>query len=152
MTILMPTSRLRDWLIAIAIAAALLLAPRALRAEDVGEADSIAARQVISQQIEAFKAGDHARAYSYAAPTIKDMFPTVDAFIAMVRGGYMPLYAPQSFQFGRDAAVADGIHQELIVTDASGRQWQAVYTLRRDADGAWKITGVKMNPWNGASA
>jgi hypothetical protein len=121
------------------------------RAGDVTESDRGPVRMAIESQIEAFKAGNHDLAYSFAAPSIQRIFPSVDRFIAMVKGGYDPLYSPESYYFGRDTDISGTIHQEVIVTDRNGRQWQAVYTLQRQEDGSWKITGVKMNPYTGAS-
>jgi uncharacterized membrane protein YedE/YeeE len=118
----------------------------------VSPADTQATRSVIDDQINAFKAGDGARAYSHAGPGIKQTFTTVERFITMVQTGYMPLYAPQSYQFGRNALISGLVFQELLVTDADGKVWQAVYTLQRQPDGTWKITGVKLDPYNGVSA
>ena len=140
-----------------AAALAILLAatppmPGEATAQHVIEADQIAIQTVIRDQIEAFRAGDHERAYSHAAPTIKGIFPTVERFIEMVQRGYMPLYRPAEYHFGRSLEADGEIHQEVIVTDESGKLWQAVYTLRRQDDGSWKVTGVKLNPHKGASA
>ena len=121
-------------------------------AQQVGDADSTAIQGVIHDQIEAFKAGDDERAYSFAAPSIREIFPTVDRFIEMVQQGYRVLYRPAEYRFGRSTEVDGEIYQEVIATDEAGKLWQAVYTLRRQADGSWKITGVKLNPFSGASA
>ena len=118
----------------------------------VGEAETRLTQGVISDQIAAFKSGDSERAYSHAAPNVKIVFPTADRFIAMVQTGYTPLYNPDSFVFGRNALIGEQIHQELIVTDHAGKQWQAVYSLQLQGDGSWRITGVKLNPYSGASA
>jgi Domain of unknown function (DUF4864) len=113
--------------------------------------DAEAARQVIEDQLQAFSAGDHERAYSHASPGIRQIFPTVDSFIDMVRNGYGAIYQSQGHSFGRNLMVGGEIHQEVIVTGPDGKQWQAVYTLARQADGRWRITGVKMNPFKGLS-
>jgi hypothetical protein len=128
------------------------LAQTAHAQETPSPADTTATQDVIGDQIAAFKAGDGARAYSHAAPGIKQVFTTVDRFMAMVQTGYLPLYNPESYTFGRNALIGGQVHQEVIVTDPSGKQWQAVYTLARQDDGSWKITGVKLNPYKGASA
>jgi hypothetical protein len=125
---------------------------KALAQDAVPDTDSLATQQVIGGQIEAFKAGDGAKAYSYAAPSIKQVFTTVDIFMNMVQTGYMPLYKPESYVFGKNALISGQVHQEVLVTDAQGKQWQAVYTLMRQDDGSWKVTGVKLNPYNGVSA
>ncbi|MEC9343924.1 MAG: DUF4864 domain-containing protein [Pseudomonadota bacterium] len=121
-------------------------------AADTPEADRLATQNVIEQQITAFQAGDHERAYSLAAPGVKSVFPTVERFIDMVTTGYKPVYDPESYVFGRSIEQSGTIHQEVLVTDWEGRTWQAVYTLARQEDGSWKITGVKLNPYKGVSA
>lgn len=118
----------------------------------VPQADALATQQVISDQIAAFKSGDAARAYSHASPSIKQVFTTVERFMAMVQTGYMPLYNPENVVFGRNALISGQVHQEVIVTDPQGKQWQAVYTLVREPDGSWKINGVKLNPYQGVNA
>src|SRR5215212_3591118 len=69
--------------------------------ERVSPADVIASvRRVISDQIAAFKANNGERALSFAAPSIRTAFPTADVFMAMVRGGYAPVYRPSQVTFG----------------------------------------------------
>ncbi len=153
----MRTDRKRRWTLRMVqpvmwMAAVLTFAtPHAASAGQVADADSASIQNVIESQIRAFKAGDNDQAYSYAAPVIQRLYPNVERFIAMVQSGYLPLYNPESFVFGRSIDVEGAVHQELIVTDETGKQWQAVYTMQRQDDGSWKITGVKMNPYSGAS-
>lgn len=111
----------------------------------------IAVQSVIEDQINAFKTKDYDRAFSHAAPTIKQIFKTTDRFIGMVKNGYEPLYNPGSYAFSRSIEQGGSVYQEVIVTDQSGKQWQAVYTLKQQDDGTWKITGVKMEPTQGAA-
>lgn len=149
----MPTSRVSfHSLRLVAIIVFLVSFALSAFAADTAPADRQATRNVIESQIGAFKAGDHDRAYSYAAPGIRQAFPTLDRFIGMVTSGYRPVYDPESYVFGRSVEESGQIHQEVIVTDRDGKTWQAVYTLQKQADGAWKITGVKLNPFKGASA
>jgi Domain of unknown function (DUF4864) len=115
------------------------------------EADSIATKNVIEDQLEAFRAHDLTRAYSHAAPNIRTIFPTVELFSTMVENGYGAIYSPQSYVFGRSRLQGDEIYQEVIITDANGKQWQAVYSLMRQDNGNWQITGVRLNPYKGVS-
>ena len=108
-------------------------------------------QSVIRDQISAFQSRDYERAFSHAAPTIKQIFKTKENFIRMVKTGYMPLYDPDAYIFGRNFNLDGTIHQEVIATDEKGKQWQAVYTLKKQPDGSWKITGVKMEPYQGAA-
>ncbi len=112
--------------------------------------DEVAIQSVIRDQLSAFQAQDYERAFSHAAPTIKQIFKNTDNFIGMVKNGYAPLYSPDSFSFSRSLKQGETMYQEVLVTDQAGKQWQAVYTLKQ-VDGVWKITGVKMEPYQGAS-
>lgn len=111
----------------------------------------VAVQSVIEDQISAFQSKDYDRAFSHAAPTIKQIFKTTDRFIGMVKNGYQPLYNPESYAFSRSIEQGGSVYQEVIVTDQNGKQWQAVYTLKQQDDGSWKITGVKMEPTQGAA-
>ena len=113
--------------------------------------DENAVQSVIEDQINAFQAKDYDRAFSHAAPTIKQIFKTTDRFVSMVKNGYQPLYNPDSYAFSRSIEQGGSVYQEVIVTDKNGKQWQAVYTLKQQEDGSWKITGVKMEPTQGAA-
>ncbi len=112
-----------------------------------GEPDIKAAQGAIASQIEAFKAGENDKAFSYAAPSIAMMFPTVDAFMTMVEGGYKPVQKPQQFSFGRARELgSQQIMQEVLVTGPDGKDYMAVYQLLRQRDGSWKISGVSLAP------
>ncbi len=117
------------------------------------EAAQTPAQMTIQNQIQAFRSGDDALAYSYAAPSIAGFFPTVDSFMAMVKNGYAPLWNPQHFQFGKSKEVsAEQVLQEVEVIAKDGSSWKALYTLIKLPDGSWKISGVQLLKADGASA
>jgi hypothetical protein len=123
---------------ALALLVALLigLAAPACAADDVA-----AAQSVIRAQEQAFGRDDPAAAYSHAAPSIQDIFPDAETFMAMVRNSYAPVYRHRGFEFG-DARTADGkIAQRVHILDADGVPWEALYTLELQPDGSLKITG-----------
>ena len=128
-----------------------LLAFVQAQAQTSKTSDEVAIQSVIDDQINAFQSKDYDRAFSHAAPTIKQIFKTTDNFVGMVKNGYAPLYNPDSYAFSRSIEQGGSVYQEVIVTDQNGKQWQAVYTLKKQEDGSWKITGVKMEPTQGAA-
>ena len=111
------------------------------RAAALDDADRAAVQSVIEQQLQAFLRDDGAAAYSFAAPSIKEMYPSVDAFMAMVRQGYPPVYRPRSYSFGELTEEPGYLEQAVEIVDGEGSFWMAVYTLRQEPDGSWKITG-----------
>jgi hypothetical protein len=118
-----------------------------------GEAEIRAAQSTINSQIKAFLAKDHASAYSYAAPNVKRLFPTLDAFMGMVTGGYEPVYRPRNYTFGKVEELSPtSIIQEVLLVGPDGRDYRAVYTLERQPDGVYRITGVSLLAANSLSA
>ena len=105
-------------------------------------------KALIQQQIQAFLRDDANAAYSFAAPGIKAMFPDKDAFFAMVKKSYAPVYHPGNYAFGRNRSVDDGatIYQEVLITDSDGKDWSAIYQVTRQPDGSYKINGVQIVP------
>jgi hypothetical protein len=113
-----------------------------LRAESLSAADKSAFQGIISGQIDAFRAGDGPKAYSYAAPMIRQTFPNPDMFMNMVRQGYQPVYRPQSFTFGEAGFSASGRPiQKVTVVGPDGITYEAIYTMERQPDGTWQISG-----------
>ncbi len=110
-----------------------------------GEAEVAAAQATVGNQIEAFRAGDDARAYGYAAPGIRRIFPTLDAFMAMVKGAYQPVYKPQRYSFGpAEEPGADTVLQRVQLTGPDGKDYEALYSVQRQPDGTYLINGVSL--------
>ncbi len=125
--------------------AALFMSVSVVRADTLSEADKSAFRSVIGSQIEAFLADDGVAAYSHAAPMIKQIFPTPDTFMNMVRQGYQPVYRPQSYKFGEAGFSASGRPiQRVTVVGPDGLTYEAIYTMEQQPDGSWQINGCAL--------
>lgn len=105
-------------------------------------------RHVIEKQIEAFLNDDAEAAYAFAAPGIQARYPDKDAFFAMVKKSYQPVYHPGNFAFGRSKNIENGamILHEVLIEGEDGKDWKAVYQLLRQPDGTYKIGGVVIVP------
>lgn len=104
-----------------------------------------AAQTAITGQLEAFLSGDGSAAYSFAAPNIKRIFPTEDAFMRMVRTAYPQVNSPRSYSFGRAQMTGPGtLAQQVLITGPDGKEYEAVYTLALQEDGTFQITGVHL--------
>lgn len=136
---------LHPFLLAMAVALTLFGSP-ALRAEPVTAADTKSVKNVVEAQLAAFAADDAKRAFSYAAPSIREMFGSADRFMAMVRGGYPVVYRPQAVTFLNPEWVQGQLVQGVHLTDAGGALWLAVYRLERQADKTWRISGCEVQP------
>ncbi len=109
---------------------------------------------MILRQQEAFRHDDAAGAYAEAAPAIRSIFGSPETFIGMVRQGYgrglpqPPLRVRHRRGPARRKPRAGGAHPG----PGRHRLGGALYTLERDGDGAWRITGCRLRKAPGASA
>ena len=119
----------------------LLARPLPASADDGPEG---AIRAVIGSQIEAFRVDDGSTAYSFAAPELQRIFPTADVFMSMVRSGYQPVYRPRSIAYGRLKVLNGAYVQEVFVVGPDGDTYTALYALKQQPDGSWKISGCSI--------
>lgn len=115
------------------------VSPPSAKADDTADI-----RAIIEGQLLAFRADDAEKAYSFAAPIIKEIFPTQDSFIEMVRKGYPQVYRSKSFEFGTLDDTDYGLAQFVSITDEAGQKWTALYTVEKQKDGSWKISGCRI--------
>lgn len=109
-------------------------------------ADQRAMIGTIQAQLDAFRTDNGARAFSYATPQLRALFRTPENFMAMVRGGYQPVYRPQSVEF-LDARIVQGrIGQAVRFVGSDGRAVIAIYTMEQQPDGSWRIAAVQLIP------
>lgn len=114
-------------------------------AGEPSSAEKQAFEQVISGQLEAFKANDGPLAYSFAAPIVTKIFPTVDIFMAMVKRGYQAVYTNSKYKFGElTTDILGRPAQHVTITAGDGKRYEAVYSMEKQPDGNWKIAGVQM--------
>ena len=128
--------------------AAILSATLALPAF-AGEAEIRSAQSAIDGQLKALLADDGAAAYSFAAPNIKRIFPTVEAFMGMVTNGYAPVRRPKTYAFGKvEETGPTSVIQQVLIVGPDGKDYEAVYTLELQPDGTHKITGCSLRASN----
>jgi len=121
-----------------------LLASLSAAQSPVEKSHKTAIAGVIGAQMDAFRHDDGEKAFSYAAPSIRGMFQTPQTFMAMVRGGYPAVYRPREVEFLEPRPDGADILQPVRVTGPDGESVIAIYRMRRQADGSWKIAGVNI--------
>jgi hypothetical protein len=114
-------------------------------AEPINATDRAEFQRIITAQITAFRADDGLAAYDFAAPVVRNIFPTPDIFMAMVKQGYPQVYRPQSFKFTE--ALMDPLgrpSQKMMVVGPDGKSYIALYTMEKQPDGTWRIAGCTL--------
>ena len=105
----------------------------------------------ISRQIDAFRADDFARAFTFASPGIQGIFGTPETFGSMVRNGYPMVWRPSELRYLDLIEQGGRMHQRVQITDAEGRVHLLDYEMI-EVGGAWKINGVTLLEAPGAGA
>ena len=116
----------------------------AAAAEKLPPTDIRAIEKLIRDQIDAFGRDDAERAFGYASPDIQRMFGTPDNFMRMVRDNYEPVYRAGSVQFIRLDSVDGQWVQTVQLVDEEGRVWRALFTVKRQANRMWKVSGCQL--------
>lgn len=109
-------------------------------------ADRSAIREVITQQLEAFRQDNAAGAFALTSPGIQAKFQTAERFLRMVRTSYPAVYRPQQVVF-RDLEVLEGqATQEVLFVGPDGVPVRAFYPMEPQPDGTWKTDGCYLAP------
>jgi len=100
-------------------------------------------QDVIHNQIQAFRDGDAAVAFSYSASSFHDAFKTADDFfVTIANAGYEPLIDSQSETFGSyDQVSPDMVYQDVKFVAKDNQYYDAIYGLKREPDG-WRVEAV----------
>ena len=124
--------------------AGLGFAPSGRAAVPASDAEQV--QSVVRAQLAAFAADDGERAFSFAAPELRQMFGTSALFMRMVRASYPVVYRPASVTFLQPKPDQDVVLQPVQMTDAKGASWLAMYRVQRQADKSWRIAGCILVP------
>ncbi len=132
------------WLKRLAPAVALLLLQAfawPANAQSLTSADEKSVRAVVEGQLAAFAKDDARKAFSFAAPNVREAVGSAPDFLSMVRRDYPVVYRPSSVAFLKVEGKDGDAIQRVQMLDASGNSWLALYSLARQKDKSWLITG-----------
>jgi len=109
------------------------------------EAQEEPIQAVIESQIAALQADDFALAFSFASPTIKQLFGTPENFGLMVKDGYPMVYRPSDVDMQELREIAGNLWQRVRVVDQAGKTWFLDYMMIETPEG-WQINAVQILP------
>ena len=107
-----------------------------------------AIRRTIDAQRKALKAGDATKAFSFASPGIREQFETPEKFLAMVRNGYGALIGARYVEFLEGAVIDGAVIQPLRLVAPDNSVLVALYSMEKQKDGRWRISGCVLAPSN----
>ncbi|MGB4115448.1 MAG: DUF4864 domain-containing protein [Polaromonas sp.] len=121
-------------------------------AQSLSAKDEKAVLAVVQSQLAAFAKDDANKAFSYATPELRKTIGNASAFMAMVKGSYPVVYRPASVVFLKAESSGDEVVQKVQMLDASGTSYLALYSLQRQKDKTWRISGCAVVANNGRMA
>ena len=122
----------------------LIVAPARAADGPISAADGEAIHQVVEGQLTAFQHDDGEKAFSYAAPTIHEIFQSSENFMNMVRSGYAPVYRPRKVEFGIIETIDGSPVQHVFLVGPDGTNLDALYYMEHETDGSWRIKGCEL--------
>ncbi len=108
--------------------------------------DRVAIQGVIEAQIKAFATEDNVAAFLLATPDVRRQFGNADAFMTMVKQTYESLYRNRSTTFLEAAIINGNVIQPMRIVERDGDVVIALYTLERQANGEWRVSGCQLAP------
>ena len=102
-------------------------------------------QSTITAQIDAFRASDFDLAFTFASPTIHQMFGT------MVSTGYPMVVNPAQVEMQELRTVGGALWQRVRVTDQKGQAFLLDYQMVEGPDG-WLINAVQLQKAAGVGA
>lgn len=102
--------------------------------EDIAEI-----RNMIIGQISAFREDNAEKAFSFAAPEIRNIFRTPEMFLYMVRKSYQAVYRPRKYEFRTIRNIDGKVVQPVTLVGPSGVTETALYIMELQPDGTWRI-------------
>lgn len=109
-----------------------------------GQSDLDQIRAVIEQQLTALRRGRGAEAYRSASDGVRQEFPDVPSFMRMIATAYAPLLKHRRATLLDLQATPTGFAHGVRLVDAAGVTWNALFTVERQSDGAWAISGCQL--------
>ena len=111
--------------------------------------DQVKIRQIIEDQLDAFRKDDAKRAFQHASPLIQERLGSADQFIRMVKDNYSVVYRPMSVRFLKTEESAPAVFQFVQMSDEEGQVWLARYRMLKNVRGQWKIDACELQRSDG---
>ncbi|MCU0972970.1 MAG: DUF4864 domain-containing protein [Burkholderiales bacterium] len=130
----------------LAVLAALSSASSATAAKTprLGVGEWRAIQAVIARQMDAFRLNDGDVAFSLASPSVRQVFESADNFMDMVRTEYGAVYRPRTYRFLKPAMLDGEPLQPVEVIALDGAVSIAVFSLERQPNRSWRISGCHL--------
>jgi len=110
----------------------------------LGAGDWRAIQVVIAKQMDAFRLNDGDVAFSLTSPGVRQVFESADDFMDMVRTEYSAVYRPRAYRFLKPSMLDGAPVQPVEVIALDGAVSIAVFSMERQPNRSWRISGCHL--------
>ncbi|HSV54576.1 MAG TPA: DUF4864 domain-containing protein [Burkholderiaceae bacterium] len=107
----------------------------------LSDAEQLQVRDVIQAQLDAFAQDDADTAFELATPGIRATLGKSERLLALVREAYPMVYRAASVAYFKAEESNGTVLQLVRITDPHSKSWLAIFSLERQADASWRISG-----------
>lgn len=108
-------------------------------AGQVTAADRAAIQDVVSAQVAAITRDDAPAAYALASAGLKALFDSPDRFMAVVRADYGAVHRARQITYLGVAAMEGKPVQQVLVVSPTGEPMLAMFVMKQEAAGIWRV-------------
>jgi hypothetical protein len=106
------------------------------------EAEAI--RTAVQAQLDAFAADDAAKAFALSTASTRNVLGSADNFLLMIKQEYPPVYRHRRAIFLAPQMLNGNTLQVVRLTDQDNNVWVAIYRMKVEQDGKWRIDGCSL--------
>jgi Domain of unknown function (DUF4864) len=118
----------------------------------LSEDDQEQVRVVIQAQLDAFADDDADTAFELATPGIRATLGQSQRLLALVRDAYPMVYRASSVAYFKGEESDGTVLQLVRITDPHAKSWLAIFSLEKQPDASWKISGCLVTESNWLTA
>jgi hypothetical protein len=106
--------------------------------------DAEAIQAVVQSQLDAFAADDAVKAFELSTASTRNILGSADSFLQMIKYEYPPIYRHRRALFMPPQLLEGQALQVVRLTDRDNNVWVAIYRMKVEQDGKWRIDGCSL--------
>ena len=121
-----------------------VLGPVSAFAAELSVADTNAIREVVQSQFDAFEEDDALTAFALTTQASRSRLGSPDDFMRLVKEQYGPIYRHRAASFSGPEVIGADTLLIVRLTGTDSHVWIAIYRMKREPDGKWRIDGCHL--------
>lgn len=104
--------------------------------------EQVAIEAMVTREFDALRREDAEEAFAHVALSAHSYFPTKDAYFALMRDKFAPMFEASEYRLGELKVTSKGLTQEIQFSDRRGRPFLAFFVLENQGYLGWKINNM----------